>query len=56
MKYNDYDIKSDKPYYVYVLQDFKQGSPINEIDMKLANVKEIGKGKLQLSTHYSHFL
>lgn len=49
-------VKQGKMCYYHSEQDFKQGSPINEIDMKLANVKEIGKGKLQLSTHYSHFL
>ncbi|XP_078325603.1 arf-GAP with Rho-GAP domain, ANK repeat and PH domain-containing protein 2-like isoform X9 [Crassostrea virginica] len=49
-------VKQGKMCYYQSEEDFKQGSPINEIDMKLANVKEIGKGKLQLSTHYAHFL
>ncbi|XP_062580578.1 arf-GAP with Rho-GAP domain, ANK repeat and PH domain-containing protein 1-like isoform X2 [Saccostrea cucullata] len=49
-------VKQGKMCYYHSEQDFKQGSPINEIDMKLAAVKEVGKGKLQLSTHYAHFL
>ncbi|XP_056013170.1 arf-GAP with Rho-GAP domain, ANK repeat and PH domain-containing protein 1-like isoform X4 [Ostrea edulis] len=49
-------VKQGKMCYYHSEQDFKQGSPINEIDMQLAAVKEVGKGKLQLSTHYAHFL
>jgi len=39
-----------------LFQDYKIASPINEIDLKLASVKDAGKNRLQLSTHYGHYM
>ncbi|XP_052078115.1 arf-GAP with Rho-GAP domain, ANK repeat and PH domain-containing protein 1-like isoform X6 [Mytilus californianus] len=49
-------IKAGKLCYYDSHQDYKIASPINEIDMKLASVKEISRNKMQLSTHYGHFI
>ncbi|KAK3100486.1 hypothetical protein FSP39_020867 [Pinctada imbricata] len=48
-------IKQGKLCYYNTEQDFKQASPIHEIELKLASVKDLSKDKLQLSTHYAHF-
>ncbi|VDI32247.1 Arf-GAP with Rho-GAP domain, ANK repeat and PH domain-containing protein 2 [Mytilus galloprovincialis] len=49
-------IKAGKLCYYDSHQDYKIASPINEIDMKLASVKEVSRNKMQLSTHYGHFI
>ncbi|KAJ8297419.1 hypothetical protein KUTeg_023950 [Tegillarca granosa] len=49
-------IKQGKLCYYNSEQDFKQASPIHEIEMKLASVKEVSKNKLQMSTHYAYFI
>lgn len=38
--------------YYNTEQDFKNASPIHEIEMKLVSVKDIGKNQLEISTHY----
>ncbi|KAK3576086.1 hypothetical protein CHS0354_014089 [Potamilus streckersoni] len=49
-------IKNQRLCYYNSGEDFKLGTPVHDIEMKLAAVKEIDKTKLQLSTHYCHFM
>ncbi|XP_064608879.1 arf-GAP with Rho-GAP domain, ANK repeat and PH domain-containing protein 1-like isoform X2 [Liolophura sinensis] len=49
-------IKKDVLCYYNNYEDFIPDCAINEIQMKLASVKELGQTKLQLSTHYSQFV
>ena len=48
-------IKSGKLCYYDSHMDYKIASPINEIDLKMASVKDVGRNRLQLSTHYIHY-
>ncbi|XP_064636012.1 arf-GAP with Rho-GAP domain, ANK repeat and PH domain-containing protein 1-like isoform X2 [Lineus longissimus] len=48
-------IKGEKLCYYNNKEDFKVGSPIHQIDMKLCAVKEVGKNKIQLPTNYKTF-
>ncbi|CAE1227666.1 unnamed protein product [Acanthosepion pharaonis] len=45
-------VKNSILCYYRRFEDFQIGSPINELDMKLASVKELSKTKLQLYTNY----
>ncbi|GAB1598832.1 arf-GAP with Rho-GAP domain, ANK repeat and PH domain-containing protein 1-like isoform X2 [Argonauta hians] len=38
--------------YYHSQRDYEIASPVHEIDMKLASVKELSRSKLQLCTHY----
>ncbi|XP_013413383.1 arf-GAP with Rho-GAP domain, ANK repeat and PH domain-containing protein 1 isoform X1 [Lingula anatina] len=49
-------IKGDKLCYYNNYDDFKVASPIHEIEMQLASVKDAGKNKIQLITNYHSFL
>ncbi|XP_060080907.1 arf-GAP with Rho-GAP domain, ANK repeat and PH domain-containing protein 1-like [Ylistrum balloti] len=50
-------LKGGQMCYYNKLEDFKIASPIHQIEMKLASVKEIPRTcKLRLATHYTQFV
>lgn len=49
-------LKDGRMCYYNRPEDFKIASPIHEIEMKLASVKEIPRNKLRLATHYTQFV
>ncbi|CAH1777280.1 unnamed protein product [Owenia fusiformis] len=49
-------IKGEKLCYYNTQNDFIVGTPVQDIDMKLTSVKEMGPRKLQLSTPQKHYM
>lgn len=49
-------LKENRLCYYQNMDDYYMASPIHEIDMKLASVKELERTKLQLNTHYTSFI
>ncbi|XP_033742367.1 arf-GAP with Rho-GAP domain, ANK repeat and PH domain-containing protein 2-like isoform X2 [Pecten maximus] len=49
-------LKDGRMCYYNRPEDFKIASPIHEIEMKLASVKELPRNKLRLATHYTQFV
>ncbi|XP_021342197.1 arf-GAP with Rho-GAP domain, ANK repeat and PH domain-containing protein 2-like isoform X1 [Mizuhopecten yessoensis] len=49
-------LKGGRMCYYNTLEDYKIASPIHEIEMKLASVKELPRNKLRLATHYTQFV